>query len=152
MQRLKFGNILKVVPLLFLSHTRIASLTNYSSSKMAKIVVGHKIVSVRAEGYVSQQSSTQKTWRESPFHPRSPHLAVKLLDRIDCVVISTSQGLSPFPFSGSLQMVSWYWLYSFSSFLKSAFTLLHGHCTLLPFPSTLMLFMRSWFFFITHVP
>jgi len=37
---------------------RIASLTNYSTSKVAKIIVRHKIVSVRAKGYVSQQSST----------------------------------------------------------------------------------------------
>jgi len=57
-KRLKFENILTVVPLLFLAHTSIASLTNNSTSKAAKIVVRHKIVSVRAEGYVSQQSST----------------------------------------------------------------------------------------------
>jgi len=42
-----------VVPLLFLAHTSIASLTDDSTSKAAKIIVGHKIVSVRAEGYVS---------------------------------------------------------------------------------------------------
>jgi len=47
-----------VVPLLFLAHTSIASLTDDSTSKAAKIVVRHKIVSVRGEGYVSQQSST----------------------------------------------------------------------------------------------
>jgi len=68
-KRLKFGNILTVVPLLFLAHTRIASLTNYSASKVATIVVRHKIVSVRAKGYVSQQSWTQKIRRESSFHP-----------------------------------------------------------------------------------
>ena len=47
-----FENVLTVVPL---SCTHIA---NYSASKVAKIVVRHKIVSIRAEGYVSQQSST----------------------------------------------------------------------------------------------
>ena len=53
MQKIKFENILKVVLLLFLAHTSIASLTNDSTSKAAKIAVRHKIVSVRAEGYVS---------------------------------------------------------------------------------------------------
>jgi len=57
-RRLKFENVLTVVPLLFLARTRIASLTDYNASKVANIVVRHKIVSVRAEGYVSQQSST----------------------------------------------------------------------------------------------
>jgi len=57
-KRLKFENVLTVVLLLFLARTRIASLTDYSASKVAKIVVTHKIVSVRAEWYVSQQSST----------------------------------------------------------------------------------------------
>ena len=47
-----------VVPLLFLACTHIASLTNYSTSKVANIVVRHKIVSISAEGYVFQQSST----------------------------------------------------------------------------------------------
>jgi len=38
---------------------RIASLTDYSTSKVAKIIIRHKIiVSVKAEEYVSQQSST----------------------------------------------------------------------------------------------
>ena len=57
-KRLKFENILTVVWLLFLACTRIASLTDYSTSKVARIVVRHKVVFVRAEGYVSQQSST----------------------------------------------------------------------------------------------
>jgi len=57
-KRLKFENVLTVAPLLFLAHTSISSLTDNSASKAAKIVVRHKIVSVRAEGYVSQQSST----------------------------------------------------------------------------------------------
>jgi len=57
-KKLKFENILTVVPLLFLAHTSIASLTDDSASKAAKIVVRHKIVSIRAEGYVSQQSPT----------------------------------------------------------------------------------------------
>jgi len=52
-KRLKFENVLTVVPLLFLAHASIASLTDDSDSKAAKIVVRHKIVSVRAEGYVS---------------------------------------------------------------------------------------------------
>jgi len=58
MQRLKFKNVLTVVPLLFLARISIASLTNDSASKAAKIVVRHKIASVRVEGYVSQQSSS----------------------------------------------------------------------------------------------
>ena len=41
-----------------LARTSTASLTDDSASKVAKIVVKHKIVSVRAEGYVSQPSST----------------------------------------------------------------------------------------------
>jgi len=57
-KRLKFKNFLKVVPLLLLAHTSIASLTNDSTNKAAKVVVRHKIVFVRAEGYVSQQAST----------------------------------------------------------------------------------------------
>ena len=53
-KRLKFENTLMVVPLLFLARTHSASLTLYGTSKVAKIVVRHKIVSVRAKGYVSQ--------------------------------------------------------------------------------------------------
>ena len=53
-KRLKFENVLTVV----LARTSTASLTDDSASKVAKIVVKHKIGSVRAEGYVSQQSST----------------------------------------------------------------------------------------------
>jgi len=48
----------RLVPLLFLTHTSIASLTDDSASKAAEIIVRDKIVSVRAEGYVSQRSST----------------------------------------------------------------------------------------------
>ena len=58
MQKIKFENVLAVVLLLFLAHTSIASLTDDSTSKATEIVVRHKIVSVRAKGYVSQQSST----------------------------------------------------------------------------------------------
>ena len=62
-------NVLTVVPLLFLARTRIASLTNYSASKVAKIVVRHKIASVKGRGYVSQQSSTpENSRRQSSFH------------------------------------------------------------------------------------
>ena len=64
---LKFENVLTVVPLLFLACTRIASLANYSSSKVAKIVVRHKIVSVWAEG--SQQSSV-------PEKPKAKFISV----------------------------------------------------------------------------
>jgi len=67
-KRLKFENVLTVVPLLFLAHTSIVSLTDDSASKVAEIIVRHKIVSVRAEGYVSQQSSTPESQRESIFH------------------------------------------------------------------------------------
>jgi len=41
-QRLKFENVLMVVPLLFLVHTCIASWTDYG--KVAKIAGGHKMV------------------------------------------------------------------------------------------------------------
>jgi len=58
LKRLKFENVLTVVPLLFLACTSIASLTDDSASKAAKIIARLKIVSVRAEGYVSQWSST----------------------------------------------------------------------------------------------
>ena len=75
---------------IFSSHIRcanIASLTDDSTSKAAKIVVRHKIVSVRAEGYVSQQSSTPESRRESSFRKWKrfgglPPLAVKRLDRL----------------------------------------------------------------------
>ena len=38
---------------------------------------------------------------------------------------STSQGLSPWPSSASLQIVTWYWLFSFSSFVESLFMCLY---------------------------
>jgi len=52
-KRLKFENVFTVVPLLLLARTSIASLTDDSISRVAKIVVRHKMVSIRAEGYVS---------------------------------------------------------------------------------------------------
>jgi len=58
-QRLKFENVLTVVPLPYLARTSIASLTANSAGKAAKIVVRHKIASVRSKGCVSQQSSTK---------------------------------------------------------------------------------------------
>jgi len=63
-----------VVPLLFLACTSIASLTDDSTSKVAKIVVR---VSVRSEGYVSQRSSTPEKPKGEFFscvkmHQRSP--------------------------------------------------------------------------------
>jgi len=61
-KRLKFENILTVVPLLFSAYTCIASLTDYS--KVAKIVGRHKIETVSAKGYVSQQSSTPEKPKE----------------------------------------------------------------------------------------
>jgi len=105
-------------------------------------------------------TSTHQLQRESSF------LEWKLLRRVSllgCEVAgsttqsySTSQGLSPFPSSASLQMVSWYWLFflvlcgvSVHVFVHvrvqpknsnwttmrmfSNFNLLHGCCTLLPF-------------------
>jgi len=48
--------------------THIASLTDYSDSKVAKIVVRHKIVSIRVEGYASQQSSTPEKLMGKFFH------------------------------------------------------------------------------------
>jgi len=41
-QRLEFENVLTVVPLLFLAHTSIASLTDDSASKAAEIAVRHR--------------------------------------------------------------------------------------------------------------
>ena len=82
-KRLKFENVLMVVSLL----THIASLTDYSDSKVAKIVVRHKIVSVRAEGYASQQSSTPEKLKGKFFCrvETSPEvLAVKQLDQLRC--------------------------------------------------------------------
>ena len=57
-----------VVSLLFLACTCIASLTDYSNRKVAKIVVRHTIVSVRAKGYVSQQSSPPEKTKGKLFH------------------------------------------------------------------------------------
>ena len=52
----------------FLAPMHIASLTDYSTSKVAKIVVTHKILSVRAEGYKFPNShQLQKSQRESFF-------------------------------------------------------------------------------------
>jgi len=66
-KRINFENVLTVVPLLFLSHTSTALLTDDSASKAAKIVLRHKIVSVRAERHVSQQLSTPEKPKESSF-------------------------------------------------------------------------------------
>ena len=75
-KRLKFENVLMVVLLLLLARTSIASLTDDSASKVAKIVVRHKIVSLRAEGYVSQRSSTQvKSRSESSYHENAPEVS-----------------------------------------------------------------------------
>ena len=60
MQRLKFENVLTVVPLLFLAHTSIASLTDDSASKAAKIVVRQKIVSIRPKGMFPSSLQLQK--------------------------------------------------------------------------------------------
>ena len=143
----------------------------YNTSKVAKIILRHKIVSLRAKGYVSQQSSTLEKpkgkffpWVEMP--QRSSRLAMKLLDRLcsHTALLKACHHFLP------LQMVSWYWLFSFSSFsssfvespfmctrslqaknsngttvrMFSNFNLLCGRCTLLPFPSALTSFMRSW--------
>ena len=86
-KRLKFENVLTVVLLLFLVRTSIVSLTDDSASKAAKIVVRHKIVSVRAEGYASQQSSTPEKLKGKFFCrvETSPEvLAVKQLDQLRC--------------------------------------------------------------------
>jgi len=57
-KRLKFENVLTVVLILFLTRASIASLTDDSASEAEKIVLRHKLVSLRAEGHISQQSST----------------------------------------------------------------------------------------------
>ena len=80
----------------------ITSLTDYSASKVAKIIVRCKIVSVRAERCVSQPSSTPEKPIEgksfcfsvSRNAKRSPRLAVKRLDQLHSRTC-TSQGLSP---------------------------------------------------------
>ena len=101
------------------------------------------------------QSGKFFPWMETT--KRFSCLAVKRLDRLHSHTALT-QGLSPFPSSASLQMVSWYWVFSFSSFVRSPYTCLYtfahklklvmelpwsnfnllcGCCTLLPFSSTL---------------
>ena len=67
-KRLKFENILTVVPLLFLALTRIASLTDYNISKVAKIIVRHKIVSLGPKDMYPSSHQLQKSRRESSFH------------------------------------------------------------------------------------
>ena len=113
-KRLKFGNVLTVVSLLFLACTCIASLTTYSDRKVAKIVVRHKIVSVWAK-------STHKIQRESSsVSGNAPEVSLLGCEAagLTTLLYSTSQGLSPWP---SLQMVA----FSFSSFLKSPYTCLY---------------------------
>ena len=108
----------------------------------------------------------QKSRRESSFRewkcPRGL-LAWLWSSWIDYVVVQHFSRLVTIPSSSSLQMVSWYWLFSFSSFVDhgvsvhvfvhvrvqaknsnwttvrtfSNFNLLCGCCTLLPFPSAL---------------
>ena len=163
-KRLKFENVLTVVPLLFLACTRIASLTDYSASKVAKIVVRHKIVSVSVEGYVSQKSSTPEKpkgkffpWLETP--QRSPHLAVKRLDRLrsDTALHKVCRHFLPllhykwYPGTGffilvlcgvSIHVFVLVRVQAKNSNgttvrMFSNFNLLCGRCTLLPFPSLL---------------
>ena len=128
-KRLKFENVLTVVPLLFLACTRIASLTDYSASKVAKIVVRHKIVSVSVEGYVSQKSSTPEKPKESSFrdwkHPRGL-LTWLWSGWINYVVIqhftkSVAISFLCFTTNGILVLA-----FSFSSFVESPFTCLYS--------------------------
>ena len=148
-----------IVPLLFLARTSIASLTENSTSKAAKIVVRHKIVSVRAEWYVSQQSSTPEKpkgkffqWVEMP--QRSPRLVVKRLDHYVVVQhFSRSVTVTFFCFTTNSVLVLFLVLCEVSvdvfvhvrvqaknsnwTTVRAFSHLLCHCCTLLPFPSTL---------------
>ena len=79
----------------------------------------------------------------------SPRLAVKLLDRLR----SLTALLKVCHHFLSLVHYKWcpgiYWLYSISSFVKSAFTLLRGRCALLPFPPLLCHYVLLIFFYYT---
>jgi len=101
-----------VVLLLFLALPRIASLTNYKDRKVGKIVARHKIVSVRAEGYASQQSSTPENPESFTMRGNAPVVSSLGCEAAGLTTLSysTCQGLSPCP---SLQMVSQCWLFSF---------------------------------------
>ena len=159
-QRLKFENVLTVVPLPYLARISIASLTADSAGKAAKIVVRHKIASVRAEGCVSQQSST-KSWRESSYsewkRPRGL-LAWLWSGWIDYVVVqhfsrSVTIFFSCFTPNSVLVLFLVLCEVSIQVFVHvrvqaknssgttmttfSNFNLLRGRCTLLLFPSTL---------------
>jgi len=81
----------RVVSLLFLACTCIASLTTYSGRKVAKIVVRHRIVSVRAK-------STHKIQRESSsVSGNAPEVSLLGCETagLTSLLYSTSQGLSP---------------------------------------------------------
>ena len=140
---------------------------------MAKIIVRHEIVSVRAKGYVSQQSSTQEKLKRK-FFPlvetpqRSPRLAVKWLDRLHSrtALLKVCHHF--------LSLLHYKWCpgtgFSLSRGLVlcgvsvhvfvhvriqaknsnrttvrtfSNFNLLHGRCMLLPFPSALNVIVCS---------
>ena len=92
------------------------------TSKVAKIVVRHKIVSLRVEGYVSQQSSTPEKPKGKLFpwvetSQKSPCLAVKRLDwiRSRTALLKVCHHFLPLLH----YKWSWYWLFSFSSFSSS---------------------------------
>jgi len=135
-------------------------LTDDSTSKAAKIIVRHKIVSVRPEGYVSQHSSTPESRRESSFckWKRSRGLLALAVKRLDRLHSRTALLKVCHRFLPPLHIVSWYSFLvlcevSIHVFVHvrvqaknsngttvrtfSKFNLLHGRCTLLPFPSAL---------------
>jgi len=67
-KRIKSENILTDSLVTILAHTCIASLTDYSNRKVAKIIVRCTRVPVRAKGYVSQQSSPPEKMKGKFFH------------------------------------------------------------------------------------
>ena len=109
MQKIKIWKHSQGSPVTILARTHIASLTDYSASKVAKFIVRYKIVHkgqrICIPAVINSRKAKGKVllpWVEMP--KRSPRLAVKRLDRLHSRT-GTSQGLSPFPSSVSLQMV-----------------------------------------------
>jgi len=152
-KRLRFENVLMVVPLLLLACTCIASLTDNSASKAAKIVVRHKIVSI---SHQLQKSCRESSFREWKRPKGLLGLAVNWLDRLRSrtAFLKVCHRFLPLLHSNSV-LVLFLVLCEVSVHVFvhvrvqaknsngttvrtfSNFNLLCGCCTLLPFPSTL---------------
>ena len=107
-----------VVETLWQLHTlTVINSYHYSTNKVAKIGARHKLVSVRAEGYVPSSHQLQKSGNAQEVSSLWCEAAGQLCSRTALLKIC--------PSSASLQMVSWYWLFSFSSFVQSPYTFVH---------------------------